>query len=241
MSQEANETNTSGDGEAVKTTEENGQAVEPVPTVNREDYDSLKAEFSELKERLQQQSALIGKLTNEKKREEKQQATEAPAQSQEKERGDVQEYQELRKQLEDFQNRMKKQEKAQKLGAIELALVEAGAEPTLAKQQADYFLYKLGERIQTSEDDSGVTSVSVRDTDDTQVCVADWAKAFIQSDGGSYLRAGKKGPSVRNDGDTRAPTGKVKLSMAEFAKGMADAAAKGEDAVKVFSSSHSLA
>lgn len=236
MSEEEN-SNTSGDVEAVKEETNKVDSAMGQDTNNSEELNSVKAAMTAMEDRLQQQSALIGKLSNSLKKEEK---AEPVAPSGDEAKGEVAQFNEMKQQLEDFQTRMKKQEKAAKLSSIELALVEAGATPTLAKNQAEFFAFKLNERIVTSDDDAGNISIQIADTDGSNVSVNDWAKALIQSDNGAYLRAGKTGPSVNNGGTPREDKGKVKLSSLEFSQGIAQAVKGGEDAVKQFRATHSM-
>ena len=110
----------------------------------------------------------------------------------------------------------------------------------LAKDQTEFFAFKLGERAVTSEDDIGNITIQIADTDGSKVSVNDWAKAFLQSDGGAYLRSGKTGPSVNNSGTSKVETGKVKVSQLEFSKGVAIAAQKGQEAVDQFRATHAM-
>lgn len=227
---------TSGEGEAVK---ESQEIVEPAleqDSTESDEINSLKGQLSELSERLQKQSALIGKLTNEAKREKH---TTGPSSEQPK--GEVSEYQELRQQLDSFQARFDRQERAAKLNAIELSLVEAGASPALAKEQSEYFAFKLGDRLASSEDSAGKLNVQVIDTDGvTPVPVGDWAKALLGSDSGAYLRAQKRGPSTNNVGEAATPSSKVKLNQVEYSKQLAQARGRGQKAVDAFVASHSI-
>lgn len=234
MSEEQN-SNDSGDVEAVKEPTNVESAKEQAE--NKTDDVSEKPGYvAELEERIQNLSAIVGKLTNEKKREEKQQAEEP-----QKPVGEVQQYGELEERLKKMESRAKKQERAAKLSTIELSLVEAGASAALAKSQAEFFAFKLGDRLQVSDDDSGNINVSVLDTDGSNVVtVNDWAKAYVESDEGLYLKSSKKGPSVNNGGESSGQASKVKLSSAEYSKQFSEARKRGQEAADAFVATHSI-
>jgi molecular chaperone GrpE (heat shock protein) len=232
---------TSGDGEAVKDTPIATETVSPATEQDENksggnaEIAELKNQLSELTNRLQQQSAIIGKLTNEKKKE----PETAPDKTDEKPKGKASEYSELSSQLQELQGKFQRQERAAKLSKIELALIEAGADQKLAKSQADYFLYSLGENLQAEETDNGYI-VQVKDTDGTLLDSTEWAKAFIASDSGAYLRGTRTGPSTHNTGESRTPVQKQVLSSADYSRQYSEAHAKGEEAVKAFVATHSM-
>jgi len=188
---------------------------------------TLESKISALEERLQQQSALLGKFVNAAKKE----AQPEPAK---KPKTDVEQYSELKAQIEELQAKNQKQERATKLSAIELALVEAGADPARAKMQVDFFAFQLGDKLQI--DDSAVV---VKEGDSVETIKA-WAKAKLESDEGSFLRAYKVGPSVKNAGGPSGSVSKTVLTSAEYSAGYARAAAEGKDAAKAFAESHTM-
>ena len=232
---------TSGDGDAVKDAPKTPETSSPATEQGDEksggiaEIAELKNQLSGLNERLQQQSAIIGKLTNERKKE----PDPPPGDDDDKPKGKASEYSELSAQLQELQGKFQRQERAAKLSNIELALIEAGADQKLAKSQADYFLYSLGDDLQAEETDSGY-SVKVRDTDGSLIDSTDWARAFVASDSGSYLRGSKTGPSTRNTGDSRTPVQKQVLKSADYSRQYSEAHAKGEEAVKAFVAMHSM-
>jgi len=235
MSEQANIT-TSGDGEAVK---DEPTTVDPAMEQGKnssEELNTLKASLDTMEERLQQQSALIGKLNNSLKKESKAE----PEKKAEEPKGEVEQYNEMKQQLDTLQARMKKQDEAAKLSAIELALVEAGADPKRAKDQSDFFAFKLGERVVTSDDSAGNISIQIADTDGSNVAVNDWAKALLQRDEGAYLRAGKTGPSIKNGGNAREDVGKSKVSSLDFSKGVAEAVRQGPKALEQYRATHAI-
>lgn len=232
---------TSGDenSEAVKDSQNSGAAMEQAEDNSSGKVQQLESQLLELGERLQKQSAIIGKLTNEKKGQDQKadESIEAPEKT-----GEVSQYKALEEKLDLFQRRFQKQENAAKLSDIELALVEAGASPHLAKEQADYFAYKLGDRITAEELETGEVKRSIVDTDGvTSVPMLQWAKAHIESDAGSYLRATKTGPSIRNQGAPAGQAQKIKLASSEYSKQFAQAHAQGKEAAESFTATHSLA
>lgn len=230
------ENNISGDAEeAVKDQQEQVEVATEQPKENSNEIDQLKSQLDLMQERLQKQSAIIGKLTNEKKHE----ADEEPK-NESKPQGEISKYSELEEKLDNFQQRIQKQERAAKLNAIELALIEAGANTGLAKTQAEFFAYKLNERITSVEDDNGNINIQIADTNGESTTVNSWAKAFIGSDEGAYLRANKTGPSVNNSGDAGGQAQRVKLNSVEYSKQYALADMKGADAVNAFVASHSM-
>ena len=231
---------TSGDenAEAVK----DSQNVDPATGQDGKDnggkIEQLQSQMLEMNERLQKQSALIGKQANEIK---SQQSSAAETPAAKEKTGEVSKYQELEEKIDLLQRRSKQQENAAKLSDIELALVEAGASPQIAKEQADYFAFKLGDRIIVEESDAGEVKRSIVDTDGvTNVPVSQWAKAYIESDAGSYLRAAKTGPSVKNNGTAPGQAQKVKLKSGAYSKGYSEAQANGKDAAEAFAATHSI-
>jgi hypothetical protein len=229
--------NTSGEVGAVKETTTVDPAMGPDANDNGNKYEQLESKLLEMGERLQKQSAIIGKLTNEKKTQEPK--AEAVLEAPEK-TGEISKYQALEEKLDAFQQRIQKQEKAATLSALELSLVEAGASPQLAKEQADYFAFKLGDRITSEETEAGEVKRSIADTDGTQVPVSQWARAYIESDAGSYLRATKTGPSVKNQGTSAGQAQKVKLKSADYSRGYSEAQMKSPDDAAAFVATHSM-
>jgi len=229
------ETN-SGDGEAVKDPQENGAAMEQSDNSNSsEELQDLKNQLQIMSERMQQQSAIIGKLTNEAKSQNQKLEPEGV----EKNPGEVSQYRELEEKLDKYESRFKQQEKAAKLSEIELGLVEAGASPALAKEQADYFAFKLGDRIVPEEND-GVIKHKIVDTNGEIVPITQWAKAHLESDSGSYLKAHKTGPSVQNKGTSGGNAQKTKLSSSAYSSGYAEANARGIKEAQAFAASHTF-
>jgi len=234
MEQEVKET-LSVDAEDVKEKQIIDPAMEQ-DNKSSEELSQLKSQVEEMQERLQKQSALIGKLSNDKKREEPN--GEEPKDV--KPKGEIAGYSELEKKIDAFQEKIQKQERAAKLNAIELALVEAGAATSLAKSQAEFLAFKLGSRVKASDDDSGLVVVEIADTDGVAMPVSSWAKSFIESDDGSYMKAHKTGPSVKNHGENSGSGSKVTLSSIEYSKGYSLAHSKGPEAAKAFADSHEL-
>ena len=225
--------------EAVKDDAENVE----VPAMEQDEKDSsqdeiqqLKNQIKEMAERQQQQSALIGKLNNALKREAKEESEPEP-----KQEGEISKYSELEKKLDSYAERFKKQEKAAKLNAVELALIEAGADPSLAKSQSEFYAYKLGDRLQAVDDNGGRMSIEVSDTDGLSVPVESWAKAFLESDDGLYMKAVRKGPSVNNKGESSGGPGKkVALKPSDYSLKFAEANAKGPQEVESFKAAYTM-
>lgn len=239
MLEENVKTSGEGDTEAVKDSQNVGSATEQAEDNNSGKLKQLEDRLQAQDERLQQQSAIIGKLTNENKNHDQKVSEKIEPNDK---TGEVSQYSELKEQLDLFQRRFQKQEKAAKLSDIELALVEAGASPNLAKEQADYFAFKLGDRIIAEESETGDIMRSVVDTDGiTNVPLSQWAKAHIESDLGSYLRASRTGPSVKNQGTSAGQSQKVKLQSGDYSRQFAEAHAQGKEAVESFTATHSLA
>lgn len=199
--------------------------------------EQLESQLLDMADRLQKQSAIIGKLTNEKKSHEPKPEKD---ENKKEKAGDVSHYKQLEEKLDVFQRRIEKQEKAATLSEIELSLVEAGASPQLAKEQAEFFAFKLGDRILSEESEAGEITRSVTDTNGEPVTMAQWAKAYIESDSGSYLRAGKTGPSVKNKGNAEGNVGKIKLKSADYSRAYSEAHAQGKEAVEAFIATHSM-
>ncbi len=233
---------------AIPSGEENAEAVKDSQNVdsamgqdtnnNGDKLEQLESKLLEMGNRLQQQSAIIGKLTNEKKTQEPKavENVEAPEQT-----GDISKYQALEEQMATFQRRIQKQEKAATLTDIELSLVEAGASPQLAKEQADYFAFKLGDRINSEESSTGEVKRSISDTDGvTNVPMSQWAKSYIESDAGSYLKATKTGPSVKNQGTSAEQSQKVKLKSADYSRGYSEAQMKSPEDAAAFIATHAM-
>jgi len=225
--------------EAVKDSQIVEPAAESVQEEEGSKYQQLESQLREMSERLQKQSALIGKLTNERKNQESQETDKKekePAKT-----GDVSKYRELEEKLDGFQRRIQKQERAAKISEIELSLVEAGASPQLAKEQAEFFNFKLGDSIVSEETDDGGIVHKWVDTDGAHVPLSHWAKAYIESDAGGYLRAHKVGPSVKNNGSSAKNAQKVKLSSADYSRAYAEAHAQGKEAADAFAAMHTMA
>ena len=236
LAQETNETPSVIQND-VKEPENSGSATVQPEKDNGSKVEQLQNQLLELSDRIQKQSAIIGKLTNEKKSQEVK--TEVEPNTTEK-TGEVSKYRELEEKLDNFQRRIQKQEKAATLSAIELSLVEAGASPQLAKEQADYFAYKLGDKISIDESEAGEVKRGIVDTDGIIVPMSQWAQAYIESDAGSYLKASKTGPSVKNIGTSASVAPKVKLNSSDYSKAYAEAHSKGKEAAENFTATYSL-
>jgi predicted RNase H-like nuclease (RuvC/YqgF family) len=233
------ENNIPAEGEAVK---EQPKQVDPAELQGEnesssEEIQALKSQLSEVTGRLQQQSAQIGKLNNALKRE----AKEEDGEPEPKPEGLVSKHSELEKKLDSYAERFAKQERAAKINGIELSLIEAGAEPALAKNQAEFYAFKLGDRLQATEDHNGRLSIEVADVDGTTAPVGNWAKAYLESDDGLYMKATRKGPSVKNVGDSAGgPKKKVALNSNDYSRQFAEANNKGSDAVESFRAAYTM-
>lgn len=234
-----NEGNIPAESEAVK--DETKQVDPAMEQGKNESSDGelsqLKSQVQDMTERLQQQSALIGKLNNAMKREVKEDSKESDP----KQEGEVSKYSELEKKLDSYTERFAKQERAAKINGIELSLIEAGADPSLAKNQAEFYAFKLGDRLKAEENQNGQLSIQIADGDGINVPVGSWAKAFLESDDGLYMKATRKGPSVKNVGDSvGGPKKQVQLNSNDYAKQFAEANAKGQEAVEAFKAAYTM-
>jgi len=194
------------------------EATESERSKTPDGADELKALLAEQSKRLQEQSAILGKITNRLGKLEKTDPVDPEPKARAEEPKKTDKFDPMAERFSKLETRLKAQEDAAKLLAMRDALVENGVDPGSAKQFAKWISLEHGEGITAELDDSGGFAVAMGETS-----LGDWTKAYLESESGKALiptRVKKDPIEKAHTGAKRSAgaTGKTMLDPVAFSK-----------------------
>jgi len=178
--------------------------------------EALEQTIKKLEERLDHQSRILGKQENEQKRQTK---SEEEPKAPEKPKNGTEKFTALEAKIEALEAKNNAKLEAVKRSELASSLVANGVDPTVSNDLADFLAYKQGDNIKATEDDLGNVAVTIGEEG---TGVNDWAKAYLNSDGGKVFSGTVKGPSTKNHGKPPAQTSTVSMNPLAFSRKMAE-------------------
>ena len=195
--------------------------AQPPAPEGGDEHNETPDKYEELKQRVEGQSRLLGKLTSALEKFEKMQAP-APAPEKAPEEKSLTERQRKLEQ-EWAQKTQKARDRAVKQMIASALQHEGIADVQLATRQANFLKSELADRIAVDDDTDEVTI----DDGGQQVPVGKFLHAYLQTEQGNWLLPSKKPANDKNAAkglgtiskSNLTEDGKLRISLAEFSKG----------------------
>jgi len=170
-----------------------------------------------LEDRLQKQSAILGKLENAMKKQPEVVKEIEP-------KSEINKFSELEEKIKALEAKNLNKIEAVKKSTLANAIVTAGIEPEIAIDFADFISYKNRDKIVAEENELGEIEVKVKISETETANVNDWIKMYISSDAGKLLSHTKRGGSVKNVGKP-ANSSVTELNSMSYAQKIAEISA----------------
>lgn len=175
-----------------------------------------KEEIASLTKRVQDQSAMLGRLDRTVK-DLQSQLTKAPSEVPIPTKPTPQDgIAERHSKLEAFQESLKSKAR---LSSLRSALMENGVPESHSARVAKMIDMENRERFVVTEDEFGGFEVGFQDNPETVVRIGDWVKAVLQTDEYRMFLPAKPAPSTRGIPGSRGGSGRLTVTTAELAAG----------------------
>ena len=160
-----------------------------------------KEEFAKLQERINGQSATLGRLTGQlekvlqqKTEPQKPVDDDGKSDGKEKPNGDTDGYKAMRAELDAMRDKRERQKMNTLRHKINTELVKLDADVDLAEIAVDAMLAKHGKNFIADEDDLGNDVFTYRQPDGVDIGLGAWAQSFMDSDKGQKILSAKRPP-----------------------------------------------